>query len=157
DEARMISAVMNSGKIDLPFGINMNMEGDNDEVNSLQIAFTDFNLTPTTSDVDFIYMMSLPSLGEGFNFGLGAQDICIAPEGFGSVARLYLMEDLPIPRDGSAEIVFNGGIEPSIAGNDTIQPFFLEIDCNGFKALNISGSVSFSEDFLVKENITTRE
>lgn len=159
DETRMVTTIMNSGKIDLPFGLNVSVQSGSDEevTNSLQIAFTDFNLTPTTSDVDFIYLMSLPNLGSGFHFGLGAQDICIAPEGFGNEARLYLTNDLDIPMDGEAELKFNGGIQPIASGTDTLQPFYLEIDCNGFKAMNISGSATFPQDMIVKEDISTGE
>ena len=153
DEGRMIASVMTSGKIDLPFGLNVNMQSGDGPGSTIQMGFTDFNLTPTTSDVDFIYLMSLPNIGDGFNFGLGAQDLCIGPDGFGNEARLYLTQNLSIPLDGDSEIVFNGGIQPITSGTDTIQPFYLEIDCNGFKALNISGSTVFPQNMIVKENI----
>ncbi|MDF1697620.1 MAG: hypothetical protein P1U56_17375 [Saprospiraceae bacterium] len=157
DEARMISDVMTTGQVDLPFGIDVNMSsGDGEgESSSVNIAFTDFELTPTTSDVDFLFMMSLPSLGAGFNFGLGAQDICIGPDGFGNEARLYLPNDLDIPIDGEVELKFNGGLQGIVNGLDTIQPFYLEIDCNGFKALNISGSAEFPRDMLLREDPNT--
>lgn len=157
DETRMIADVMTSGQIDLPFGIDVNMSTNDGSgrTNSVNIAFTDFALTPTTSDIDFLFMLSLPSLGEGFNFGLGAQDICIGPDGFGTEARLYLPNDLDIPIDGEVELKFNGGLQGLVNGTDTLNPFYLEIDCNGFKALNISGSAEFPRNMLVKEDAET--
>lgn len=157
DESRMITDVLSGGTINLPFGIDVSMSsGDGSgDVNSVNVAFTDFQLTPTTSDIDFLFLMSLPSLGEGLNFGLGAQDICVSPAGFGSEARLYLPDDLEIPIDGETELKFNGGTVPLISGNESIDPFYLEIDCDGFKAVNISGSVTFPRTMLVKEDIVT--
>jgi len=108
----MITNVMTTGQIDLPFAVNVNMASSEGESNSVNIAFTDFNLTPTTSDIDFIFMLSLPSFGEGFHFGLGAQDICISPDGFGNEAKLYLSENIEIPIDGEVELSFNGGQTP---------------------------------------------
>ncbi len=157
DESRMVTQVMTSGSIDLPFGIQANMATQEGSANSINIAFTDFNLTPTTSDVDFIFYLSLPSLGQGMNFGIGAQDICIAPQGFGQEMRIYLPDDLDIPIDGDLALKFNGGISNTTIDNDTISPFFLEIDCNGFKALNISGTIQFPQNILLKEDPITGE
>ena len=157
DEARMITDLMTTGEVDLPFGVSVNMTNENGTAgNSVNIAFTDFQLTPTTSDIDFLFMMSLPSLGEGLEFGLGATDMCIHPEGFGSEARLYLPDDIEIPIDGDVSIQFSGGQVAEISvGAQPFDPFYLEIDCDGFKALNISGYAEFPRSMIVKEDITT--
>lgn len=157
DEARMITDLMTTGEVDLPFGVSVNMSNEDGSAgNSVNIAFTDFQLTPTTSDIDFLFLMSLPSLGEGLEFGLGATDMCIHPEGFGSEARLYLPDDIEIPIDGEVSIQFSGGQESEITvGVDPFDPFYLEIDCDGFKALNISGYAEFPQSMIVKEDPAT--
>ncbi len=143
---RMVGQIATGSSIGLPFGINTNMGGDN-----VVMAFTDIKLTPTSTDVDFINILSFPSLGENFCFGIGASDICIAPDGFGNEAKLSLIEDLTIPIDGDVEIIIKGGL---VSGDtdEVDTPSYLEISCNGFQSFRLAGEVVFPQSMLVKDD-----
>ncbi len=148
----MVSQIATGGSIGIPFGISLNMGG-----NSITTAITDFHVTPISNDFDFIQIFSFPSLGANATFGIGASNICIAPDGFPGEMIFSLPGDREIPIDGDLVLTLRGG---PVTGNtvtgfsqedQNALPTCLQIDCNGFKAINISGSVAFPENLLTKE------
>ena len=149
---RLVSQVAMGGSIGIPFGINYNFGG-----NSFLVGITDFNLTPQSSDLDFVQIFSFPSLGDQFSFGIGATDICVAPDGFGGELILSMPSDLTLPLDGDLALNIRGGLVQGNAISGLSQeeqnslPTCLEIDCNGFRALNIAGDVTFPPHLLLKE------
>lgn len=149
---RMVHQIATGGTIGIPFGIDLNMGG-----NSITMAITDFHITPTSNDLDFVQIFSFPSLGAEATFGVGASDICVAPDGPGVEMILSIPSNIDIPIDGDLVLSLTGGL---VTGNTIVGlpqaeqsalPTCIQIDCNGFKAINISGNVSFPENVLLKE------
>lgn len=139
---KLISLLTPGSETALPIGIDKEIEG-----SRIVIGIIDLMLKPDSARMTAVVNIDLPNMEivDGF-ISLGA-DVCITPSGFANDVRLYLPQDQVFDLGNGNEFVIAG------AENDrpTNQVTAVEWDCDGFRALNITGIHRFTRDWLLPE------
>ncbi|MFZ1676269.1 MAG: hypothetical protein WAT91_03295 [Saprospiraceae bacterium] len=139
---KLISLLTPGSETALPIGIDKEIDG-----SRIIIGIIDLMLKPDSARMKAVVNIDLPNMEivEGF-ISLGA-DVCITPTGFANDVRLYLPQDQVFDLGNGNEFVIAG------AENDRPdnQVTSVEWDCEGFRALNITGIHRFTRDWLLPE------
>ena len=102
------------------------------------LAFPMPFLAPRTSD------------GKTQHLGLGASDICFHPNGLAGlgIGGLYLAEPVEFDYAPGQFMKFKNSIIDEATGMVADSGTYVSWDCEGFRALHVSGEVSFSKELL---------
>lgn len=139
---KLLSLLTPGSETALPIGIDKEIEG-----SRIIIGIIDLMLKPDSARMTAVVNIDLPNMEvvEGF-ISLGA-DVCITPTGFANDVRLYLPQDQVFDLGNENEFVIAGAEE----GRPANQVTAVEWDCDGFRALNITGIHSFTREWLLPE------
>lgn len=142
---KLISLLTPGAETALPIGIDKEIEGTH-----IVIGVVGLVLAPDSARMQAIVNIDLPNMEiiEGF-ISLGA-DICVTTQGFANDVKLYLPQDQVFDLGGGNEFVI-AGAEASRPANQVTS---VEWDCEGFRALNITGIHRFTRDWMLPEDAT---
>lgn len=140
---KLISLLSSGSTASLPIGIDKEIGGA-----KIILGITSMTFKKDTAHMNMVVNLRIPNLEEVNGFiSLGAQ-VCITNEGIGNDVKLYLPQDQVFDLGNGNEFRIKGAEGASSALNVTS----VEWDCNGFKALNLVGAVTFTRDWLLPED-----
>jgi len=123
---------------------------------SVTIAITYAKFTKTYAELTAYAKIVIPQSPNEIFFGVEGLKLSYNGGIIGS-SRLVLLGDINIPINGNnAALVLKGGINLT-NGSISDQSTYVEIDCNGFKTLNISASVQFPRSILIPVDASGNE
>jgi len=131
--------------LDLPLGISQNIGG-----TELLIAITDITWTATTCNVNTACNFTMPAFGEDSWLSLESTETCMHPGGFGNEFVMHIGPDRPINSHGDILLNFKGS-ESSNIEEVKQDATYLEMDCNGLKAISLKADIIFPDGVLVPD------
>lgn len=148
-EGRLVSQMTMGNPMGLPIAMDSPTPDGNAFIGILALKFTDTLATLNAA-------MSFPLPEQGFNIGLGAMDIPFHPNGPGcgnDQAVLYMVDDIKVnfSADHDSLVIKAARFAHNDFTSVTDSGTFVAWDCQGFRALTISGEVRFSKDHLVED------
>ncbi len=142
------------GTTGMPIGVNRRVDGRDYNVGIISMTFT-----PQKATCDALLVIQIPPFAGATtaNFPtFGAKDVCFGPKGFNAEAKLFLADNLDLTDNNpnSYKVSLLGGRSvPSGAPLDAFT--HVEIDCSGFKCVNIAGQVVFPQSVLKQDIAAT--
>lgn len=140
---KLISLMTAGSETALPVGIDKTVEGTRINVGIVEMMFK-----PDSAAITAVVNIDLPNLEivEGF-ISLGAE-VCMTPAGLANDVRLFLPQDQVFDLGGGNFFVIKGAEGETRRDHITS----VEWDCDGFKALNITGIHRFTRDWMLPED-----
>jgi hypothetical protein len=142
---RMLSSLGGVRAVAMPLGVAKKLNG-----YEFVLGFTQMEFHPEQATVNLVASLHLPTLGEGNYLSLGASDICVNREGFGSEFVLHMAQDLNILADG--ELAFSLAGTSGDAEEIKSKATYMEVDCQGIKGFAIRGKVALPQSVVVAED-----
>jgi hypothetical protein len=142
------------GTTGMPIGINKRVDNHDYNVGIISMTFT-----PQKATCDALLVIQIPPFpgATTSNFPtFGAKDVCFGPKGFNAEAKLFLADNLDLTDNNpnSYKVSLLGGRSlPSGAPKDAFT--YVEIDCSGFKCVNVAGQVVFPQSVLKQDIAAT--
>jgi len=130
---RIVSAMTPGAQIGLPLGFDQII----DDVRVI-IGIVEMKFTPTGATINAVANFNIREIGDDFNLGFGAAEICMHPEGFNTnKAELYLARDITIPIDTDDPedpiLITFKGLSHADFEYSRRNVTHIRLDCNGFK------------------------
>lgn len=129
----------------VPIGINQMIGGRQFTLGILSMEFT-----PDRAEIGMISLVDFRSLAADLWISMGAEDVCMTPDGIGGEFMLYQpFEERKIGLGGMDVVTYGGlGTEEQIAAGYC----FIEVNCDGIKRVGLRGEVSFSRNTIVPDD-----
>lgn len=142
---RLVAGILGSETtLDLPLGLDQSIGG-----TSLLIALTSMKWDATTAYVGTACNFQIPAMGETW-ISLESSETCMHPGGFGNEFTLHMGYDTPVNIGGDVTVSFKGSASDD---NEDVkqEACYIEMDCNGAKALSIKADISFPRGMIVPD------
>ena len=146
DATRLVAGLAGSeASMDLPLGLDQSIGG-----TSLLVAMTAMKWTPTTATVNTACNFQMPAMGEDSWVSLESTETCMHPGGFGNEFVMHMGYDRPINTNGEITVTLKGSAGDT-ANDVQEKACYLEMDCNGIKALSVQADIDFPRSMIVPD------
>lgn len=141
---KIINALTPGAKINLPIGIEQTIDN-----RPLTVGITDLLLEKDTARIRILGILPTPGLDEWITNPLSfGADICINAQGLSSDKKFFIAQDMVINQGGDNVFTIKGALDAP----DELHSTFVQLDCHGFRKLNICGSYKADREVLVPED-----
>lgn len=146
DATRLVVGLAGSeASLDLPLGLDQSING-----TSLLVAVTSMRWDATTAYVNTACNFQIPAMGPDSWVSLESTETCMHPGGFGNEFVMHMGYDRPINTGGEVTVTLKGS--GSEDDEDVLEEAcYLQMDCNGLKALSIKADITFPRSMIVPD------
>jgi len=146
DATRLVAGIAGSeASMDLPLGLDQSIGG-----TSLLVAMTAMRWDATTAYVNTACNFQIPAMGEDSWVSLESSETCMHPGGFGNEFVMHMGYDRPINTGGEVTVTLKGS-ESEEMEDVQGEACYLEMDCNGIKALSVKADITFPRSMIVPD------
>ena len=146
DATRLVAGMLGSeASIDLPLGLDQSIGG-----TSLLIAVTSMRWDATSAYVSTACNFQIPAMGADSWVSLESTETCMHPGGFGNEFVMHMGYDRPINTGGEVTVTLKGS-ESEESADVLENACYLQMDCNGIKALSVKADIEFPRSMIVPD------